>query len=170
MAWTGLTATALWYAVGRHGKHHSIATLIGVFATVVTLHAPWDSVTNLVGHVTLAAASLTLIGVVMHVAAGRPLAKYDRPTAPNPPHNACDLELHTPAVKGLRHHRNPGKANDGARRRPYKRLTDPAAAGPGVTAGKGGPPSPGARWTRPLARVDVPGGRDEDQPVQTQAG
>ena len=84
MAWTGMTAAALWYAVGRRGKRPSIAVLVGAFAFVVGLHALWDSVTDLLGYIGIAALSLTSIGVVVHVAAARPLAKFDSPGTTTP--------------------------------------------------------------------------------------
>ena len=82
MAWTGLTATALWHAVGRHWTRYSVAILAGVFTVAVALQALWDSVTSLGGYIILAAVSLTLIGVMVRVAAARPLARLAPPTIP----------------------------------------------------------------------------------------
>ena len=75
MTWTGLTATALWFAVGCRWKRHSGVILAGVFAVVVCLHALWDSTTTLGVYIVLAAISLTSMGVFVRVAAARPLAR-----------------------------------------------------------------------------------------------
>ncbi len=75
MTWTGLTATALWFAVGCRWKRYSWAIFAGVFAVAVGLHALWDSTTTLGGYIVLAAISLSSMGVFIRVAATRPLAR-----------------------------------------------------------------------------------------------
>ena len=75
MTWTALTATALWFVVGRRWKRHSEVISVDVLVVVVGLHALWDSTTTLGGYIVLAAISLTSMGVFARVAAARPLAR-----------------------------------------------------------------------------------------------
>ncbi|TQS45601.1 PrsW family intramembrane metalloprotease [Cryptosporangium phraense] len=66
MAWTGLTAAALWYAAERGWQTSAVLRFVGVFAVAVALHATWDSLANTVAYLILAIISLGLLGVTTH--------------------------------------------------------------------------------------------------------
>ena len=63
MAWTGITAAALWHAANQQWKPRSLALAAGSVATAVTLHATWDSTTSPPLYILVAASSLTLLAV-----------------------------------------------------------------------------------------------------------
>src|SRR6202012_5434544 len=42
MAWTGLTAYALWAAAADHGSRRSVGVFLATFLVAVGLHATWD--------------------------------------------------------------------------------------------------------------------------------
>jgi RsiW-degrading membrane proteinase PrsW (M82 family) len=69
MAWTGLTATALWYAAARGWKGGSVWRFLAVFALAVALHATWDSVGTIPVYIVLAAISLGLLTWFAHLLA-----------------------------------------------------------------------------------------------------
>lgn len=64
MAWTGLTAAALWWMADgqRHGKRR----FVGTFLLAVALHAAWDSLGGLVAYAILAVVSLGLLTWTAH--------------------------------------------------------------------------------------------------------
>jgi protease PrsW len=66
MAWTGITAAALWYAADRRWQPAALATLAGVFITAVTLHTAWDATTSPPLYIILAAISLGLLAITTH--------------------------------------------------------------------------------------------------------
>jgi protease PrsW len=66
MAWTGLTATALWYAAARGWKRGPVLRFVAVFILAVALHATWDSVGRIPVYVVLAAISLGLLTWFAH--------------------------------------------------------------------------------------------------------
>ncbi|MET8767370.1 PrsW family intramembrane metalloprotease [Streptomyces sp. NPDC004658] len=74
MAWTGLTAAALWsVATARHHRKRAIAVFIAVYAVAVGLHTAWDSFNSDTAYVILAALSLCcLISTTHRLAAPRP--------------------------------------------------------------------------------------------------
>jgi protease PrsW len=67
MAWTGLTATALWYAADRAWKSGPVLRFVAVFAIAVALHATWDSVGTIPVYILLAAISLGLLTWFAHL-------------------------------------------------------------------------------------------------------
>lgn len=67
MAWTGLTATALWYAAGRGWKGGAVLRFLAVFAVAVALHATWDSVGTIPVYIVLSAISLGLLTWFAHL-------------------------------------------------------------------------------------------------------
>lgn len=71
MAWTGLTATALWYAAGRRWSGRAVLQFVGVFLVAVALHTTWDSFGSIPAYVVLAAISLGLLTWFAHRLAGR---------------------------------------------------------------------------------------------------
>jgi protease PrsW len=77
MAWTGLTATALWYAAAHHWKAGPVLRFLIVFALAVALHATWDSVGTIPVYVVLSAISLGLLTWFAHL-----LARETRVSAP----------------------------------------------------------------------------------------
>jgi RsiW-degrading membrane proteinase PrsW (M82 family) len=58
MAWTGLTAAALWQAAAQHWSRRGNARLVAVFVLTVALHATWDGVHTLAAYIALAAVGL----------------------------------------------------------------------------------------------------------------
>jgi len=58
MAWTGLTAAALWQATDHGWTLGAVLRLLGVFALAVALHATWDSANSVAAYVPIAAVSL----------------------------------------------------------------------------------------------------------------
>jgi RsiW-degrading membrane proteinase PrsW (M82 family) len=66
MAWTGLTATALWHAADRDWKPGPVLSFVAVFAVAVALHATWDSAGTIPVYIVLAAISLGLLTWFAH--------------------------------------------------------------------------------------------------------
>jgi RsiW-degrading membrane proteinase PrsW (M82 family) len=66
MAWTGLTAAALWHAADRGWKSGPVLRFVAVFALAVALHATWDSAGTIPVYVVLAAISLALLTWFAH--------------------------------------------------------------------------------------------------------
>jgi RsiW-degrading membrane proteinase PrsW (M82 family) len=66
MAWTGLTAAALFAAAERGWRGGAIARFLGVYAVAVLLHTTWDSVGSTLVYVVLAAISLGLLTYTAH--------------------------------------------------------------------------------------------------------
>ena len=69
MVWTGLTATALWYAAAHGWKGGAVLRFIAVFALAVALHATWDSIGTIPAYIVLAAISLGLLTWFAHLLA-----------------------------------------------------------------------------------------------------
>ncbi|MFE0455099.1 PrsW family intramembrane metalloprotease [Streptomyces sp. NPDC058914] len=61
MAWTGLTAAALWSAAAHRWRGRSIGLFVLVYAIAVALHTMWDSLDNDIAYCVLAAVSLSLL-------------------------------------------------------------------------------------------------------------
>ena len=66
MAWTGLTAAALFAAAERGWRGGAIARFLGVYVVAVLLHTTWDSVGSTLVYVVLAAISLGLLTYTAH--------------------------------------------------------------------------------------------------------
>lgn len=73
MAWTGLTATALWYAASRRWAGGAVLRFVGVFVLAVALHTTWDSIGRIPVYIVLAAISLGLLTFFAHLLATRRL-------------------------------------------------------------------------------------------------
>jgi RsiW-degrading membrane proteinase PrsW (M82 family) len=67
MAWTGLTATALWYAADHHWKGRAVLRFLAVFVLAVGLHATWDSVGTIPVYAVLSVISLGLLTWFAHL-------------------------------------------------------------------------------------------------------
>jgi len=66
MAWTGLTAVALWRAA-THGWHtRAVGGFLAGFAVAVALHTAWDSIGRTAAYVVLAVLSLGLLTWAAH--------------------------------------------------------------------------------------------------------
>lgn len=61
LAWTGLAATAMWWAVQRRWAPRATVRFAGAFALAVGLHAVWDTVDNTITYILLAATNLLLL-------------------------------------------------------------------------------------------------------------
>lgn len=68
MAWTGVTAAALWSAA-RDWSFRGVRRFVGVFVIVALLHGLWDGITSLDGYAVIAGVSLGLLAWVTHKAA-----------------------------------------------------------------------------------------------------
>jgi len=66
MAWTGLTAAALWSAAERRFHPRAVARFAGVYLVAVALHTTWDSIGALAGYAVLSGISLTLLTISAH--------------------------------------------------------------------------------------------------------
>jgi protease PrsW len=66
MAWTGITAAALYAAAASGWQSRKVLQFVGAFVVAVVLHALWDSQQSLVGMVVVAVASLAVLGYVAH--------------------------------------------------------------------------------------------------------
>jgi RsiW-degrading membrane proteinase PrsW (M82 family) len=66
MAWTGLTAAALWHMAASRWHPRAIGGFVVVFLLAVALHATWDSIAATAGYAVLAAISLGLLTVTAH--------------------------------------------------------------------------------------------------------
>lgn len=66
MAWTGLSAAALWHAAAHRWHGRGIAQFVAVYVLVVLLHTAWDTLHTFLAYAVLAAISLSLLVVVAH--------------------------------------------------------------------------------------------------------
>jgi protease PrsW len=66
MAWTGITATALYAAAASGWQRRRVLEFVGAFVVAVGLHALWDSQSSLVGTAVVAVCSLVALGVTVH--------------------------------------------------------------------------------------------------------
>ncbi|MEW2515489.1 PrsW family intramembrane metalloprotease [Streptomyces sp. NPDC046870] len=66
MAWTGLTAAALWSAAAHGRRRRSVVLFVFVYAVAVTLHTLWDSLDSDIAYGVLAAISLSLLVYTTH--------------------------------------------------------------------------------------------------------
>jgi RsiW-degrading membrane proteinase PrsW (M82 family) len=66
MAWTGLTAAALWQAAGHRWQARSVARFLGVYVVAVLLHTAWDSAGTGWVEAAVAAVSLALLAYTVH--------------------------------------------------------------------------------------------------------
>ncbi len=66
MAWTGISAAALWHAARHRWRPRALALLAACFATAVALHTAWDSATTTPAYVLIAATSLSLLAITSH--------------------------------------------------------------------------------------------------------
>ncbi|HST66964.1 MAG TPA: PrsW family glutamic-type intramembrane protease, partial [Mycobacteriales bacterium] len=67
MAWTGLTATALWYAADHGWKGGAVLRFLAVFVLAVALHTTWDSVGTIPVYIVLSLISLGLLTWFAHL-------------------------------------------------------------------------------------------------------
>jgi RsiW-degrading membrane proteinase PrsW (M82 family) len=75
MAWTGLTAAALWWAATVGWRRRAVAGFLGVYLLVSVLHAAWDATGNGWTQAALAAVSLgLLLGTTHRLGTRRPHA------------------------------------------------------------------------------------------------
>jgi RsiW-degrading membrane proteinase PrsW (M82 family) len=80
MAWTGLTAAALWRAATEHWHARALSGFAGTYLVAVLLHTAWDSAPNLTVDAVVAAVSLALLWWTTHRLAAP--HRRDRPPAP----------------------------------------------------------------------------------------
>lgn len=77
MAWTGLTAAALWEAAARRWQARALVRFVVVYLVAVALHATWDTVHTGVAYIVLACIGLGLLIATTHH-----LAREDRQGVP----------------------------------------------------------------------------------------
>jgi RsiW-degrading membrane proteinase PrsW (M82 family) len=66
MAWTGLTAAALWRAAVAHWHPRALVGFAGTYLVAVALHTAWDSAPNIWVDLAVAVVSLVLLGITAH--------------------------------------------------------------------------------------------------------
>ena len=66
MAWTGVTAAALWHVAARGWYGRAVGGLVGTYVLAVVLHTLWDSLDNLIAYIVLAVIALGLLGAITH--------------------------------------------------------------------------------------------------------
>lgn len=86
MAWTGLTAAALWEAAARRWQAGALVRFVVVYLVVVGLHTAWDSV-----HTTTAYIVLSCIGLGLLAATTHRLSREDRREVPAGTHERRSL-------------------------------------------------------------------------------
>jgi RsiW-degrading membrane proteinase PrsW (M82 family) len=81
IAWTGLTAAALWRIPTARRRGRAVGLAVAAFVLAVVLHATWDSSTGVPVHIAVAALSITLLLVLLHRAhrTRSPIAPVVRP-------------------------------------------------------------------------------------------
>jgi RsiW-degrading membrane proteinase PrsW (M82 family) len=84
MAWTGLTAAALWRAAAEHWHGRGVLRFVVVFLIAVGLHTAWDSAPNIWVDGIVAVVSLALLWWTAH----RLAAPHRRERPPLPTANA----------------------------------------------------------------------------------
>jgi protease PrsW len=80
MAWTGLTAAALWHAAVEHWRPRALGRFVVVFLIAVALHTAWDSAPTIWVDGIVAVVSLVLLWWTAH----RLAAPHRRDRAPVP--------------------------------------------------------------------------------------
>jgi RsiW-degrading membrane proteinase PrsW (M82 family) len=88
MAWTGLTAAALWGAAIEHWRGRAVARFLGTYVVVVALHSSWDMAGNTVTYAVLAGIALVLLTITTHR-----LAAADRREALRPARSRVGLTV-----------------------------------------------------------------------------
>jgi RsiW-degrading membrane proteinase PrsW (M82 family) len=66
MAWTGLTAAALWHAAVEHWRPRALVRFVLVYLVAVVLHTAWDSAPNIWVDGVVAVVSLALLWWTAH--------------------------------------------------------------------------------------------------------
>lgn len=66
VAWTGLTAAAIWAIPGAARRGRAVLLAIGTFVLAVVLHACWDGINSWPAHLVIGIVSLGLLLVVLH--------------------------------------------------------------------------------------------------------
>lgn len=66
MAWTGLTAAALWSAADRRWSLPATGTFVLIFGAAVTLHSAWDLFATIPAYIVIGVISLGLLTLTAH--------------------------------------------------------------------------------------------------------
>ena len=66
MAWTGITAGALYAAAASGWRGRGVAHCGLAFLVAVALHALWDSQKSIIGTVVVGVVSLVVLGITVH--------------------------------------------------------------------------------------------------------
>ena len=66
MAWTALTAAALWQAAAQRWHPAAVGRFAGTYVVVVALHTAWDLSGSTAAYLVLAVISLVLLAVTSH--------------------------------------------------------------------------------------------------------
>jgi protease PrsW len=104
VAWTGLTAAALWSIPGSRRKGMAALRAVGVFVAAVLLHAAWDGFNSLWAHVIVAAISLTALLLTIRWAHRNPAqpsldGRQNPAPAAEPAHRAADTSATSPTQR-----------------------------------------------------------------------
>jgi RsiW-degrading membrane proteinase PrsW (M82 family) len=71
VAWTGLTAAALWSVAASSNRGRALLRLVGVFALAVLLHAAWNGLNTLSAHVIVGGVSFAALLITISRVASR---------------------------------------------------------------------------------------------------
>ena len=66
MAWTGISATALYAAAESGWTGRRVGGFLGAFVLAIALHTAWDSQKSLIGTAVVAVVSLAALGWTVH--------------------------------------------------------------------------------------------------------
>ncbi len=83
VAWTGLTAAALWRVPTAERKGRAVAAVLGTFVAAVLLHAAWDGSNSLVVHLLVGIISFGALLLVIRRSQHRLGSGYHRGSAPD---------------------------------------------------------------------------------------
>ncbi|GIM90095.1 hypothetical protein Ato02nite_018880 [Paractinoplanes toevensis] len=81
MAWTGLTAAALWSAAQHGWRLRSVMAFALTYVLAVALHTAWDGIGTTMAYVVVGTISVLLLGITVHRAtvSSRPLLSQHNP-------------------------------------------------------------------------------------------
>ena len=82
VAWTGLTAAALWRVASAHRRARAVLRLILVFVAAVLLHAAWDGLDEVWVHVVVGGGSFIALLLAIRRSHQQPLTPLPQATPP----------------------------------------------------------------------------------------
>ena len=95
MAWTGLTAAALWAIPGAAHRSRAIVLAAGVFGATVLLHAAWDGLPGILPRLAVETVSFIAVMIVIHRSTRDRNASGPAQPPPTPTSHTHDLRSRT---------------------------------------------------------------------------